>query len=114
MSTLVVFLLAAAMAAFVLAPLFRPDAAEAERVARAASDEQELESQREMAVQALRDLEDDRSTGKIGDQDYADLKGRLSARAVEILRRLDAVRGASATETRASADDGADGAVRGA
>lgn len=90
MSTALVFLLAAGVAAFVLAPLFRADAAEAERIARAVSDEQELQSQREMALQALRDLEDDRATGKIGDQDYADLKARLSARAVDILRRLDA------------------------
>lgn len=83
---------AAAAAAFVLAPLFRPDAKEAERVARALSEEQDLESQREMALSALRDLEDDRATGKIGDADYDDLRGRLTARAVEILGRLDAIR----------------------
>jgi cytochrome c-type biogenesis protein CcmH/NrfG len=89
---LAVALLAAGVAAFVLAPLFRPGAAEAERTARVLSEEQDLESQREMALSALRDLEDDRSTGKIGDHDYEDLKTRLSARAVDILKRLDALR----------------------
>lgn len=86
---LVVFGLAAAAAAFVIAPLFRPGAAEAERVARSLSEAQDLDSQREMALAALRDLEDDHATGKIGESDYLELKGRLSARAVDILRRID-------------------------
>lgn len=83
--------LAAASAAFVLAPLFRADAAQSERVARSLSEEQDLSSQREMALAALRDLEDDRATGKIGDADYADLKARLSASAVAVMKRLDAI-----------------------
>lgn len=87
-----VFALAVAAAAFVLAPLFRDDAAQAERVAGKLSEEQELASQREMALAGLRDLEEDRATGKIGDADYADLKARLSTRAVEILKRLDEIR----------------------
>ena len=87
-----VALLAVGVSAYVLAPLFRPGAAEAERTARHVSDEQELESQREMALAALRDLEDDRVTGKIGDDDYDDLKARLSSRAVDILKRLDDLR----------------------
>jgi hypothetical protein len=80
-----------AAAAYVLAPLFRKDAAEAERVASALSEAQELHSQREMALTALRDLEEDRATGKIDDKDYADLKARLEGRAVEILKRIDAL-----------------------
>jgi cytochrome c-type biogenesis protein CcmI len=86
---LVVILVAAATVVWVLAPLFRTDAAEAERVAVALSEVEDLYSQREMALGALKDLEDDRATGKIGDADYADLKDRYSRRAVEILRRLD-------------------------
>lgn len=88
---LFVALLAATAAAWVLAPLFRHDAATAERVATELSEAQDLESQREMALAALRDLEDDRATGKIGDADYDDLRSRLTARAVEILRRIDAL-----------------------
>jgi len=88
-ATMVAILLGLAAAAFVVAPLFRKDAAEAERVASALSEEQELHSQREMALTALRDLEEDRATGKIDDRDYAEMKSRLEGRAVEILKRLD-------------------------
>jgi len=88
---LVVMILAGALAAFVLAPLFRENAGDAERVAQRLSEEQDLASQREMALAALRDLEDDRATGKIGDDDYAAMKATLSVRAVEILKRLDAL-----------------------
>ena len=89
-SLMVAILLGLAAAAFVLAPLFRKDAAEAERVASALSEAEELHSQREMALTALRDLEDDRATGKIDDRDYAEMKARLEGRAVEILERIDA------------------------
>jgi hypothetical protein len=88
---LAVVALACAAAAFVLAPLFRADAAQSERVASKLSEEQDLNSQREMALAALRDLEEDRATGKIGDADYDDLKARLSNRAVAVLKRLDEI-----------------------
>jgi hypothetical protein len=88
---LVAILLGLTAAAFVLAPLFRKDAAEAERVASALSEAEEMNSQREMALTALRDLEEDRATGKIDDRDYAEMKARLEGRAVEILKRLDAL-----------------------
>ena len=42
-----------------------------------------------MAIAALRDLEDDRQTGKIGDADYAALKSKLEARAVSLMKSLD-------------------------
>jgi cytochrome c-type biogenesis protein CcmI len=88
---IVAILLGLAAVTFVLAPLFRKDAAEAERVASAFSEAEELQSQREMALTALRDLEEDRATGKIGDRDYDELKAKLQTRAVEILKRLDAI-----------------------
>ena len=90
-SLLVTILLGLAAAAFVLAPLFRKDAAEAERVASRLSEAEELHSQREMALQALRDLEEDRATGKIDDRDHDEMKARLEGRAVDILKRLDAL-----------------------
>lgn len=92
---LFVAVLAASATAWVLAPLFRDDAAAAERVASVLSEAEDLQSQREMALSALRDLEDDRATGKIGDADYEDLRSRLTARAVDILRRIDALAPAS-------------------
>jgi hypothetical protein len=86
----VIAVLALLAAAFVLAPLFRTDALEAERVSRRLSAEQELASRHAMALTALRDLEEDRSTGKIGDADYDAMKTKLSAQAVELMKSLDA------------------------
>jgi hypothetical protein len=88
---LVVAALALVVAIVVLAPLFRPGALEAERVSGLLSKEQDLDTRRAMALAALRDLEDDRQTGKIGDADYAALKAKLEARAVELMKSLDAL-----------------------
>ena len=86
-----VALLALAVAGIVLAPLFRPDALEAERASFALSNEQDLAARHTMTLAALRDLEEDRQTGKIGDADYDELKTKLEARAVELMKRLDAL-----------------------
>jgi len=88
---LAVAFLALVVAVVVLGPLFRPDAQEAERVSSALSVEQDLSTRHGMAVAALRDLEDDRQTGKIGDADYAQLKTKLESRAVELMKSLDAL-----------------------
>jgi hypothetical protein len=84
-------LLAAAAAAFVLAPLARRGIAEAEASDDSASAERELLSRRQMLLAALKDLEDDRATDKIDEADHAELKARLSAQAIEVMRRLDVV-----------------------
>jgi hypothetical protein len=86
-----VALLALTVAVVVLAPLFRPDAQEAERVSQALSNEQDLSTRHAMAVAALRDLEEDRQTGKVGDADYAELKTKLETRAIELMKSLDAL-----------------------
>ena len=88
---IVVFAVAAGLLAFVAAPLFRADAAEAERVVSRTSERRELLSRKEMLLSSLRDLEDDRSTGKIDERDYEKLKGQLEAQAVEVMKRLDAL-----------------------
>ena len=90
-AAIVIAALALAAAAFVLAPLFRPDALEAERVSRALSVEQDLGARHSMALSALRDLDEDRATGKIGDADYAEMKAKLSAQAVDLMKGLDAI-----------------------
>ena len=88
-STLVVLAMVVGVCVFVLAPLFRKDADEA--VAAAAGGElQDLRARHDMALAALKDLEDDRETGKIGDDDYHELKASLTARAVEVMKALDA------------------------
>ncbi len=88
---LVIAALTLAVAAVVLAPLFRPDAQEAERVSSALSVEQDLSTRHAMALAALRDLEDDRQTGKIGDADYEQLRAKLEGRAIELMKSLDAL-----------------------
>ena len=88
-AALAVAALALAVAVVVLAPLFRPDAREAERVSNALSAEQDLSTRHAMALAGLRDLEDDRQTGKIGDADYAALRAKLEASAVELMKSLD-------------------------
>ncbi len=91
LGTFLALLLVTAAAAFVLAPLFRADAAQEERRSAKVSDEQDLFSQREMAMAALKDLEDDRATGKIDMADYEDGKARLTSRAAAVLKRLDEI-----------------------
>ena len=90
-AVVVVVVLALVVAAFVTAPLFRPDAMEAERVARTLSREQDVAMRHAMALGALRDLEEDRATGKIGDADYAEMKARLQASAVASMKEQDAL-----------------------
>ncbi len=94
--TILALLLAVVAVGFILAPLFRADAAHEERVTARLSEEEDLLSQREMASASLRDLEDDRATGKIGDQDYAAAKTELTARAVAAMKRLDEIAAARA------------------
>lgn len=88
---LVSFAVLFAVGGWILAPLFRSDAVEAERSARRLSERAELLSRKEQMLSALRDLEDDRETGKINDRDYRDLHGKLTAEAAAILERLDAL-----------------------
>ncbi|HEX5044821.1 MAG TPA: hypothetical protein VFV75_18120 [Candidatus Polarisedimenticolaceae bacterium] len=87
--------LAAAAAAWVVAPLFRADAARTEQTSRLLSRLSDLQSEREMALSALRDLEDDRATGKISEADHAVLQARFTERAVAILKELDEAEAAS-------------------
>jgi cytochrome c-type biogenesis protein CcmI len=89
----------AVVAAYVLAPLLRADAAEAERVSSVVSEERDLRSRREMLLSALKDLEDDRATGKIDQKDYSQLHRELSTEAIEIMKQLDAMDEARATSS---------------
>jgi cytochrome c-type biogenesis protein CcmI len=88
---LLTLLVALAAGVYVLAPLFRADAAEAERISSAVSEERDLQSRREMLLAALKDLEDDRATGKIDQQDHSRLKNELTTETIEIMKQLDAL-----------------------
>jgi hypothetical protein len=78
-------LLAIAAMAFVLAPLFREGSmpAPADGAGVAAAD---ARSREESAVEALREIEFDRATGKLADADYATLRARYTRQAVAAMR----------------------------
>jgi hypothetical protein len=82
--------LAAIALAFVLAPLRRADAGEPEVSPADLDGARELESRQQMLLAALRDLDDDRATDKIGEADYRELRERLTAEAVDVMQKLDA------------------------
>lgn len=86
--------LAAGAAVFVLSPLRRHAAPQAREEPRAG-----LLRARDAATQALRELDFDHATGKIGDADYVELRARHEVHARAILRRLDAL-GGEDTDTR--------------
>jgi len=76
---------------YVAAPLLRVDAAESERVVSANSEAVDLQSRHAMLIAALADLEEDRSTAKIDDADYEHLKADLSSKAIDVLKKMDAL-----------------------
>jgi ribosomal protein L40E len=76
--------LAVASLCFVLYPLFRADIPVGKRnTALAARDTKPRQSH---AVDALRELEFDRQTGKISDSDYEPLKARYTEQALAVMR----------------------------
>jgi hypothetical protein len=108
-----VFVALAALA-LVLEPLVRPAAASASRGSASLLDEidftdpQESGSTKIQALMALKEIEFDRATGKLSDDDYASLKAKYSAEALTAIRAEDAVR----EDAVAVGDDPAEAAVR--
>ena len=89
---LVLLILGAVVLVFVAAPLLRSDAARTARASRAISEVADLQSRNDMLLASLKDLEDDRATDKLTDEDYESLRARLTAQAVEVLKQLDAAK----------------------
>ena len=77
-------LLAVAAMAWVLAPLFRAGAGAISLPYSPAR--QDVSARRERAVEALREIEFDRATGKLADSDYEMLKTRYTRQAVAAMR----------------------------
>jgi hypothetical protein len=50
-----------------------------------------LEEQKAIVLRSIKELEFDRAMGKVSDADFAELSGRLRARALELMGALDAV-----------------------
>ena len=71
--------LAVASLCFVLFPLFRADISVARR-------DMAAKPRPTLAVDALRELEFDRETGKISDSDYEPLKARYTEQALAVMR----------------------------
>jgi len=72
--------LAVASLCYVLLPLLRPELTPTRRPIRSVSRAQSP------AVEALRELEFDRETGKISDSDYGPLKARYTEQALTVMR----------------------------
>lgn len=96
--TYVIVLVVLFIVVFVItAPLRRPraelDDAEVEREPELSPEALELEAARDAKYREIRDAELDHQTGKLSDQDFQAIDSVLRAEAIEILRRLDGVRG---------------------
>ncbi len=102
-------LVALAAVALIIGPLTRPGQGP---VAGADEPEDIEETPKGMALTALREIEFDRETGKLSDDDYAALKSKYTAEALAILRLESSDRGTAApspaTTASASAASGGD------
>jgi hypothetical protein len=102
MEPLAILVVVLAVAAFVSAPLRVRGGAGADAGDRA--DEAalaDLEAAKEAKYREIRDADLDHRTGKLSDEDHRTLDAELRAEAIELLRRIDAVRGRAGTRTRA-------------
>jgi len=52
---------------------------------------EQLASTRNTVFEAIRDLESDRATGKLSDQDYSQLRARYDVQAAQVLQQIDAL-----------------------
>ena len=77
--------LAVASLCFVLYPLFRTDLSIAQRNV-AGAGKRAAKPRPTLAVDALRELEFDRETGKISESDYGPLKARYTEQALAVMR----------------------------
>jgi hypothetical protein len=84
-------LLVVACVALVARPFLREPAVADDRLDPPTEDEQAdlaLQEERDRALAALKELEFDHRTGKISDEDYAELRGPLRRQAAEALHAL--------------------------
>lgn len=72
-----------------LAPLVAPHA-DFERTALSERARVDLEREKALTLRSIKELEFDRAMGKVSPQDFEEMAGRLRARAVGIMKQLDA------------------------
>ncbi len=87
----------------VVAPLLHKDAAISEQRSASLSEARELRSRYEMLLASIKDLEDDRATDKIGDEDYERLHAQLSREVIDLMHRMDAQDAERAAESERGA-----------
>ena len=92
--------LAIAAMTWVLAPLFRPDPGAT--LIPFVTPQYDVAARRERAVEALREIEFDRATGKLADADYDMLKARYTRQAVAAMRSESGARLVDETEVEAA------------
>jgi hypothetical protein len=102
--------LALAALAFVLWPIFRVSWSGSSGPAQSSPDTAVRVPEGQSALDALREIEFDRATGKLSDADYATLRARYTSAAVSELRDADAAVAAGLTDD--SAFDAAEELIR--
>jgi hypothetical protein len=80
-----------------LVPLVSPETVEAAGPL-AASTRAILEREKMLALRAIKDLEFDRAMGKLSAKDFDEMAGRLRARAITLMKQLDAGEGSAYRE----------------
>jgi len=99
---ILVLLLAAAAAVYLVRPLLQRDALDPEEVGRASTDAlRDLHSRQQMLLASLKDLEDDLATDKLDQEDYESLKQQLSAQAIEVMQQIDGLEAEQDRELKA-------------
>ncbi|ADB52890.1 hypothetical protein [Conexibacter woesei] len=93
MEFLIVLAVFLAVVVFVAGPLRRGRVAEVER--RESAELADLEAAKEAKYREIRDAEMDFRTGKLSEPDYRALDRGLRAEAIQLLRRIDAVKPAA-------------------
>jgi type II secretory pathway component PulM len=78
---------------FVGWPVFRRKRGTGEEVNRADAELAELEARKDAKYREIRDAEADRAAGKLSDEDFQRLDRELRREAIEILKRIDRLRG---------------------
>jgi hypothetical protein len=91
MELLLAVALVVLVAAFVSVPLRRRAGSDA--AGEAEAELAELEARKEAKYREIRDAEADRAVGKLSEEDFGRLDTELRAEAVEILKRIDQLRG---------------------
>jgi hypothetical protein len=88
---LIVAIAALAVVAAVAWPLVRADA-DAPVADPAAEERRDVDERLAMSLEAIREIDMDHRAGNLSDEDFADLDAAERARAVELMRRADALR----------------------